>query len=55
MKLKITEFLKNEKETDYELPVYFYFQDENCLDELLMIDEKIQVRIKHDFFGVKIE
>jgi len=55
MKLKVVEFEKKEIETKYDLPVYLYFQDENCHDELIMITEKEKVTIKHDFFGYHIE
>ena len=44
MKLKTVEFDRKVTETDIELPVYLYFQDEFCNDELHKIeDDKITI------------
>jgi len=55
MKLKIVEFNRVEKETEIDLPIYLSFQDEDCNDELIMVDEKYQITIKHNHFGYDIK
>jgi len=55
VKIKVKEIKSTEKETEFEYPVYLYFQDEDCLDELVKIEEHFQTTIKYSHFGVKIE
>lgn len=52
MKLKITEIEAKEIETELELPVYFYFQDDFDFPELVMIAENYQITIKFEFHGI---
>lgn len=54
-KLKITKAHTEEIETEFDLPVYFHFQDEDCHDEVRMVTETQEVVVKHDIFGFKIE
>jgi hypothetical protein len=54
-KLKTVEFPRIEKETELELPVYLYFQDEDCQDTVIKVEEKKQIKISHNHFGVSIE
>ena len=49
MKLKIIKREYKEVETDLDLPVYLYFQDELCNDELVKITEKEKITIKYDY------
>lgn len=57
MKLKIIKREYKEVETNLELPVYLYFQDELCNDELVKITEKEKVTIKYDYnsFVISVE
>lgn len=55
MKLKITERKVIEKETDINLPIYLYTQDESCNDKYIKWDGKTQTIIENSWFGVKIE
>ena len=54
-KVKIQVHTVEQKEVDLEYPIYLYFQDENDFDELIKIDEKYQLRITWDIFGVEIK
>jgi hypothetical protein len=54
-KVKIKKHQIIEEETDFEYPVYLYFQDENCMDELIKVEENHQIRVKYSYFGVTIE
>ena len=55
MKLKVLRRENKEVETDLELPVYLYFQDEFCNGEVVKITEKGKVTVKFDFVnGVTI-
>ena len=54
MKLKVLKRERKEVETEYDLPVYLYFQDEMCNDELVKITENLKITIKHDLFGFNI-
>lgn len=54
MKLKVIKREFKEVETDLNLPVYLYFQDEICNDELVKITEKEKITIKYDYDGLKI-
>lgn len=55
MKLKRIENKRIETETEYELPVYLYYQDDDSLyDEYVKITEKGSIRIiqSHDKFEI---
>lgn len=54
MKLKVLKRENKEVETDLELPVYLYFQDEFSNDEVVKITEKGKVTVKFDFSEVTI-
>lgn len=49
MKLKIIKREYKEVETNLDLPVYLYFQDELCNDELVKITEKEKITVKYDY------
>jgi hypothetical protein len=53
-KVKITERKITEVETEYDYPIYLYFQDEDCHDELVMVEEGYQLNVKHDYYGFSI-
>jgi hypothetical protein len=53
VKVRIQEI--KEIETDFEYPVYLYFQDEDCMDEYVKVEEKGFTRVKYSFFGLTIE
>lgn len=57
MKLKVIKREFKEVETDLELPVYLYFQDELCNDELVKLTEKEKITIKYDYnsFTISVE
>jgi hypothetical protein len=55
MKLKITQREVTEKETDIDLPIYLYSQDEDCMDEYIKWDGKVQTTIKYGWFGYTVE
>ena len=57
MKLKIIKREHREIETDLELPVYLYFQDELCNDEVVKITEKEKITIKYYYnsFTITVE
>jgi hypothetical protein len=40
-----------EEETDLDLPVYVYYQDEDCMDELISYEATRKITIKQDHFG----
>lgn len=55
MKLKVLKRENKEVETDLELPVYLYFQDEFCNDEVVKITDRAKVTVKFDLIhGVSI-
>ena len=54
-KVKIIERKVTEKETQYDYPIYLYFQDESGNDECIMVEENYQVKVKIDFLNVEIE
>lgn len=54
MKLKIIKREHKEVETDLELPVYLYFQDELCNDELVKLTNKEKITIKYDYNSLSI-
>jgi hypothetical protein len=54
MKLKIIKRKTETVETDIELPVYLYFQDEFCNDELVKITDKCKIAVKWDTSSVTI-
>lgn len=55
MKLKTIKREFKEIETDLELPVYLYFQDEFCNDELIMITDEYQLKVKYSYRSLVIE
>jgi hypothetical protein len=55
MKVKVTETKSETKEIDLEYPIYLYFQDELCHDELMMIKEDCQIIVKYDVLSLVIE
>jgi hypothetical protein len=57
MKLKVIKRDYKEVETNLELPVYLYFQDELCNDELVKITEKEKITIKYYYnsFTISVE
>jgi len=55
MKLKTIKREFKEIETDLELPVYLYFQDELCNDELIMITDEYQLKVKYSYRSLVIE
>lgn len=54
MKLKITKREVTQEETNIDLPIYIYTQDEACNDEYIKWDGKEQTIIKYDLFGFSI-
>ena len=55
MKLKVIKRENKEVETDLEFPVFLYFQDEFCNDEVVKITERAKITVKFDFIhGVTI-
>lgn len=54
-KVKIIERKVSEKETQYDYPVYLYFQGDDGDDEIVMVEENYQVRIKYDYLNISIE
>jgi hypothetical protein len=55
MKLKTIKREFKEIETDIELPVFLYFQDELCNDELIMITDEYQLKVKYSYRSLVIE
>lgn len=55
MNLKTVKYTQEVIETKYELPVYLYFQDEWCNDELVMITDKNKTTVKYGTNGFTIE
>jgi len=55
MKLKTKATTSIERETNVDLPVYFYFQDELCNDEFMMFDGRTLIKITHNNFGFIID
>jgi len=57
MRLKIIKREYKVVETNLELPVYLYFQDGLCNDELVKITEKEKITIKYDYnsFIISVE
>lgn len=56
-KLKVTKRKIEEVETEYDLPVYLYFQDEFCNDTVMKITEDKVITVFQDIsnFGIKVE
>jgi len=54
MKLKIIKREHKEVETNLELPVYLYFQDEYCNDEWIKITDKEKITIKYYYYNFTI-
>jgi hypothetical protein len=54
-KVKVVERKVTEKETEYDYPIYLYFQGESGDDELVMIVQDFQLKVKWDFLGLSIE
>jgi len=57
MKLKILQREHKEVETEFDLPVYLYFQGEYSDDEYIKITEKSKIKIKseHNSFSITVE
>jgi len=55
MKLKIIKRDVKVVETDLEYPVYLYSQDELGNDELIMITDEFQIKVKYDYGSLFIE
>jgi hypothetical protein len=59
MSKKKVQYIRNTQniiETKYYYPIYFYLQDEDCMDELIKVDSNgTAVIIKHNHFGFTIE
>lgn len=55
MKVKVIERSYKEVETDIELPVYLYFQDELCNDQLVAITDEGRLEIKFTYGSLIIE
>lgn len=54
MKLKVLKRQNVEIETDLELPVYLYFQDELSYDKVVKITENERVEISYTYGGLSI-
>jgi hypothetical protein len=54
-KVKFIERKVTEKETQYDYPIYLYFQGESGDDECIMVEEDYQIKVKVDFLNVVIE
>lgn len=55
MKLKLTQRTTTEKETDIDLPVYFYYQGELMDEEYIKWDGSKKITVKTDWNGSVIE
>jgi len=42
-------------ESGLEYPIYLNFQDEDSMDELVKVDEKYRITVKHNLFGFEID
>ena len=55
-KVKVVTREVKEKELNLEYPIFLYFQDELCYDELVAIlDEKCKITVKYDVFEFTIK
>lgn len=54
MKFKYIKRTAEEVETDLELPIYLYFQDDLCYDTLIKVTDDKKITIKHELFGINI-
>ena len=54
MKVKVRKQETIIKEIDLEYPIYLYFQDEDCNDEIVMVNENMKVTVKFDIFGIEV-
>ena len=54
-KVKVINREVTEKETEFDYPIYLYFQDEDCHDEYVKVDEKYYIKIKDTHFNSTIE
>lgn len=54
-KIKIKRNIITEIETEFEYPVYLYFQDDMCNDALIKVDEKYQISITTSMFETTIK
>ena len=54
-KVVVSEMKRIDKELDIDYPIYLYFQDESCNDELLMITKDYQIKVKYEYFSLVIE
>lgn len=55
MKFKVYKRKIEQVETEYELPLYLYFQGELMEQEFYKITENGVIKLSFDFFGGKIE
>jgi|GEM_PF-3756889 len=55
MKLKTILRTVEDVETDIDLPIYLYSQDEYCNDKYVKWDGKTQTTVEYSWFGFKIE
>jgi hypothetical protein len=54
MKLKITKRKVTQEETDIDLPIYLYTQDESCHDKYVKWDGTFQTIIEMSWSGITI-
>ena len=55
MKLRTYKQKKEHKETDIDLPVYLYFQDEFCNEIYVKVEEKQETTVSYTLFGCEIK
>lgn len=55
MKVKTVEFKRIETETELDYPIYLYFQDDMCHDEVQKIEADKTTTIKYTMFGFEIK
>ncbi len=54
MKFKYIKRTTEEVETDLELPIYLYFQDDLCYDTLIKVTDDKKITVKYELFEIKI-
>lgn len=54
MKLKITQRKVTQEETEINLPIYLYTQDEDCSDKYVKWDGVNQTIIEMSWFGITV-
>lgn len=56
MKVKTVDFIRTEKETDLEYPVYLYEEDSDNLEyKYIKVDENGSLIITHSYYSTTIE